>query len=128
MQAAASTQAVCDPGTCSYYSSTSYEVAGLVLAAVQKPDGDWTDLDFRAAITGDDSRYPSMHAFDILYVPCPGEPTIETAEPNPTSMLKKVSEKDSCKRLMASSFVLMICLTCFAMMFVNKASCIWPVQ
>jgi len=49
----------CSPGACSYYSSTSYEVAGLLIAAIQKPDGDWYDLDFQKAIGGA-SRYPSM--------------------------------------------------------------------
>jgi CubicO group peptidase (beta-lactamase class C family) len=55
-------KAVCSPGACSYYSSTSYEVAGLVLAAVQKPNGDYNDLDFGAAISGDSDvlKYPSM--------------------------------------------------------------------
>lgn len=59
---AAAGRAVCSPGACSSYSSTSYEVAGLLLAAVQKPGGDYNDLDFGAAFCGDSgaSRYPSM--------------------------------------------------------------------
>lgn len=55
---AAAGQAVCSPGTCSFYASNSYLIAGLLAAAVQKPDGDWTDLDFGKLIGG--SRYPSM--------------------------------------------------------------------
>merc|ERR1712232_192676 len=62
MQAAAAQNAVCSPGACSSYSSTSYEVAGLLLAAIQNPAGDYDDLDFGAAFCGDSctSRYPSM--------------------------------------------------------------------
>merc|ERR1719246_112519 len=60
MHAAALFDAVCNPGNCSFYASNSYEVAGLVLAAVQQPSGDWTDLDFAKAISDDSSRYPSM--------------------------------------------------------------------
>jgi CubicO group peptidase (beta-lactamase class C family) len=60
MRAAASQAAVCNPGACSFYSSNSYEVAGLLLTALQKPDGDWGDLDFGKAICGDSSQYPSM--------------------------------------------------------------------
>jgi len=58
MRAASSQQLVCSPGTCSFYSSNSYEVAGLLLAAVQNPSGDWDGLDLPALIEG--SRYPSM--------------------------------------------------------------------
>jgi len=54
---AAAGNAVCTPGSCSYYSSNSYEVAGLLLTALQNPNGDWTDLDFGKAIGG---AYPSM--------------------------------------------------------------------
>jgi len=62
MDAAASNQPPCSPGSCSFYSSNSYEVAGLLVAAVQNPDGDWDDLDFGKAFSGDSdaSRYPSM--------------------------------------------------------------------
>lgn len=60
MRAAADQPAACAPGECSMYSSTGYEVAGLLLAAVQNPDGDYTDLNFQAAISDDPSRYPSM--------------------------------------------------------------------
>merc|ERR1712242_390078 len=60
MRAAAAQQAICDPGACSFYSSNSYEVAGLLLTALQKPDGDWGDLDFGTAFCGDGSKYPSM--------------------------------------------------------------------
>jgi len=53
---------MCSPGSCSAYSSTSYEVAGLLLAAVQNPDGDYNDLDFTKAISGNSPapRYPSI--------------------------------------------------------------------
>lgn len=60
MRGAALTPKICDPGACSFYASNSYEVAGLLLAAVQKPDGDWTDFDFAQAIAADATRYPSM--------------------------------------------------------------------
>jgi len=62
MQAASSNSPPCSPGSCSFYSSNSYEVAGLLLAAVQNPDGNWDDLDFGKAFSGDTdaSRYPSM--------------------------------------------------------------------
>jgi CubicO group peptidase (beta-lactamase class C family) len=52
---------VCSPGACSYYSSVSYIVAGLLVTSVQKPTGDWVDLDFTMAVSGSTkSRYPSM--------------------------------------------------------------------
>lgn len=62
MRAASAQKAICNPGACSYYSSNSYEVAGLLVAAVQKPNADWGDLDFGSAICGDSTlaRYPSM--------------------------------------------------------------------
>merc|ERR1712048_514069 len=60
MTAASNQSAVCNPGNCSFYSSNSYEVAGLVLTAVQQPDGDWTDLDFSKTLSHDGLRYPSM--------------------------------------------------------------------
>jgi CubicO group peptidase (beta-lactamase class C family) len=50
----------CMPGTCTRYSSTSYQLAGLLVAAVQNPQGDWDDLDLRAAAFPDPSRYPSL--------------------------------------------------------------------
>jgi CubicO group peptidase (beta-lactamase class C family) len=59
MRGGASHSVPCAPGDCSYYSSTSYEVAGLLIAAIQNPQGDWNDLDFQQAIGGA-SRFPSM--------------------------------------------------------------------
>merc|ERR1719313_1705872 len=41
MRAASAQKAICSPGSCSYYSSNSYEVAGLLVSAVQKPNADW---------------------------------------------------------------------------------------
>jgi len=38
----------------------AYEVAGLLVAAIQNPNGDYGDLNFAAAISADSSRYPSM--------------------------------------------------------------------
>jgi len=61
IRAAAGQQIPCNPGECSFYSSNSYEIAGLLLTALQKPDGDWGDLDYMEAISGGSkSRYPSM--------------------------------------------------------------------
>jgi len=69
---------LCAPSTCTGYSSTSYEVAGLLLAALQHPDGDWTDLDLRSmAVPNPNSSYPSLrfmggksqHISDALTVP-----------------------------------------------------------
>lgn len=48
------------PGTGAEYSSTGYEVAGLVLAAVLKPDRPWYEMDLGAAALPNRSRYPSM--------------------------------------------------------------------
>lgn len=42
------------------YSSTAYEVAGLVLAAVLKPDRPWYEMDLGEAALPNRSRYPSM--------------------------------------------------------------------
>lgn len=50
----------CNPGTCTAYSSTGYEVAGLLLAAVLRPEGAWYDFDLGSAIFDDRSAYPSM--------------------------------------------------------------------
>jgi CubicO group peptidase (beta-lactamase class C family) len=57
MRAAAKNDIPCNPGSCSFYSSNSYEVAGILLAALQNPEGDWEDLDYGALGF---SRYPSM--------------------------------------------------------------------
>jgi CubicO group peptidase (beta-lactamase class C family) len=50
----------CNPGECTAYSSTGFEVAGLVLAAVLNPSGSWYDFDLGTAITDDRTSYPSM--------------------------------------------------------------------
>lgn len=50
----------CNPGNCSAYSSTSYEVAGLLLAAVLQPRGEWYNFDLASAIFDDRKSYPSM--------------------------------------------------------------------
>jgi len=51
----------CKPGTCSAYSSTSYEVAGLILMAALYPDKEWYELDLGEVAVPDRSRYPSLH-------------------------------------------------------------------
>lgn len=51
---------LCQPGTCIAYSSTSYEVAGLLLASVLQPDKPWYDFDLGSAIFDDRSKVPSM--------------------------------------------------------------------
>lgn len=50
----------CYPGTCGAYSSTSYQLAGLLLAALQVPGGNWTDLDLGDIALPNRSRYPSL--------------------------------------------------------------------
>lgn len=55
----------CYPGNCTRYSSTSYQVAGLLIAAVTSPDGDWTDLNLRHAAFPNASRYPSLKFPDV---------------------------------------------------------------
>jgi CubicO group peptidase (beta-lactamase class C family) len=50
----------CPPGTCSAYSSTSYLVAGLVVAATLYPDLAWYDVDLGSALFTEPSAYPSM--------------------------------------------------------------------
>merc|ERR1711970_1351620 len=50
----------CNPGTCLAYSSTGYEVAGLLLAAVLNPQGEWYDFDLGSAVFEDRSAYASM--------------------------------------------------------------------
>jgi len=71
-------QPQCAPSTCTAYSSTSYEVAGLLLTALQHPEGDWTDLDMRTmAMPNPNSSYPSLtfmggkakHISEALTVP-----------------------------------------------------------
>jgi len=69
---------VCAASTCSAYSSTSYEVAGLLVAAVMYPNGDWSDLDLRTvALPDPNNSFPSLtftsdkfkHLSDVLTVP-----------------------------------------------------------
>jgi len=50
----------CAPGNCTAYSSTSFEVAGLVLAAVLNPSSAWYEFDLGSALFPDRSLYPSM--------------------------------------------------------------------
>lgn len=50
----------CSPGNCTAYSSTSFEVAGLVLAAVLKPSAPWYDFDLGSAFSDDRTAYPSL--------------------------------------------------------------------
>lgn len=57
---------LCQPGSCTAYSSTSYEVAGLLLASILTPQGDWSDFDHDAmskAVLPEPARYPSFHFF-----------------------------------------------------------------
>lgn len=56
--------AICAPETCTAYSSTSFEAAGLLLTALQHPEGDWADLDIRSmVIPRPNSSYPSLRFF-----------------------------------------------------------------
>jgi len=50
----------CNPGTCTAYSSTSFEVAGLVIAAILHPNLPWYEVDLGAALFPDRTAYPSM--------------------------------------------------------------------
>jgi len=50
----------CVPGNCTAYSSTGYEVAGLVLAAVLNPDVEWFNFDLGSAVFAHRELYPSM--------------------------------------------------------------------
>ncbi len=65
---------VCKPGSCSYYSSTGFQVAGLVLLAVQQretaerhvttPNGTWTALDIAGPLfQSDQHRFNKLHFF-----------------------------------------------------------------
>lgn len=51
---------LCEPRACRSYSSTSFQVAGLLLASVLNPEGDWFDLDMSKAILPQSLRYPSL--------------------------------------------------------------------
>lgn len=50
----------CNPGSGTAYSSTGYEVAGLVLAAIADSSSAWYDFDLGSAVFDDRSAYPSM--------------------------------------------------------------------
>jgi hypothetical protein len=52
---------ICNPGNCTAYSSTSYEVAGLVLVATLAPSVAWYDFDLGSAVFSNRSKYPTMH-------------------------------------------------------------------
>jgi len=56
----ASSPLVCAPGTCNFYSSTSYEVAGLLLAAVGVPEGEYTDMDLGKLTLPTRDAYPTL--------------------------------------------------------------------
>jgi len=47
-------------GECSSYSSTSYDVAGLVLTALVEPEKLWSDFDLGSVLFPDRSKVPSM--------------------------------------------------------------------
>mmetsp|Transcript_130759 Transcript_130759/g.364404 ORF Transcript_130759/g.364404 Transcript_130759/m.364404 type:complete len:519 (-) Transcript_130759:308-1864(-) len=51
---------ICNPGTCTAYSSTSYIVAGLLLASVLEPGKDWYDFDLASAVFDNRSEFPSV--------------------------------------------------------------------
>jgi CubicO group peptidase (beta-lactamase class C family) len=50
----------CEPGQCTAYSSTGFELAGLILAATLNPSGNWYDFDLATGLSDDRSGYPSM--------------------------------------------------------------------
>lgn len=55
-------QNLCAPGQCTAYSSTSYEIAGLLLSALQQPLIEWDSLDMRSlAIPNANGSYPSLN-------------------------------------------------------------------
>merc|ERR1711869_33844 len=54
------TNMTCAPGSCGEYISTSYEVAGLILAAVLSPDAPWYGMDLGDAALPSRQRYPSL--------------------------------------------------------------------
>lgn len=51
---------VCAPGNCSFYSSASYEIAGLLIAAIGTPKGKYTDMDLGEFALPARDRYPSL--------------------------------------------------------------------
>lgn len=60
LQRAKSFPMPCEPGQCSAYSSTSFELAGLLLAALHDRSGNWTEFDMRSAAFPDRNRYASL--------------------------------------------------------------------
>lgn len=50
---------ICPAGNCTAYSSTSYEVAGLLLTAVLQPESPWYDFDLGSAVFPDRARVPT---------------------------------------------------------------------
>merc|ERR1711879_475527 len=50
----------CAPGTCTAYSSTSYQVAGLVLVAILQPEREWYDFDLGSVLFGNNDEYASL--------------------------------------------------------------------
>lgn len=51
---------LCSPGNCSSYSSASYELAGLLVAALEVPNGAYTDMDLGKYAFGNRIRYPTL--------------------------------------------------------------------
>jgi len=75
----------CNPGQCTAYSSTSFEVAGLVLAAVLAPNEPWYSFDLGSALFDQRQDYPSMifppkgHADKLsTFLTVPGHSTAST--------------------------------------------------
>jgi len=75
----------CNPGQCTAYSSTSFEVAGLVLAAVLNPSEPWYSFDLGSGLFDQRKDYPSMvfppkgHADKIsTFLTVPGESVSST--------------------------------------------------
>lgn len=48
-------------GNCTSYSSTSYDVAGVLLTAALEPKNQWYDFDLGTVLFKDRSMVPSMH-------------------------------------------------------------------
>jgi len=51
---------ICEPGKCGYYSSAGYELAGLLVAAVETPQKPYTDMNVGDVTFPDGSQYPSL--------------------------------------------------------------------
>jgi CubicO group peptidase (beta-lactamase class C family) len=50
----------CAPGTCTAYSSTSYQVAGLVLVAILQPEREWYNFNLGSALFDNHDEYASV--------------------------------------------------------------------